>query len=257
MTGNTIRALTPGTAIGLWTPNRARMRWFDALSLLLPAGERFVIDVARDAALTHPLEPAMADAVAQLIREEQAHQRVHQRYNEALAAQGLPVADMQSRLNELMAPLMSWPLERRLLLAAALEQWTALLAGEVLRHRRWLGPQGGNTVRMWRWHCAEEIEHHGTVIALARSSVRAPWQWTATFIVAAFWLCSDVRRIQSEMLRVDIARRHTTRWAVWWDRACFAAGTASSILRLICLAAPHIMRLGGWHHHRRQDVAAG
>lgn len=250
------RRLHPASA-DIWTPNRARARWFDALSVLLPAGERFVIGAARDAEAAWPMDRTMLSAVEQLVRQEWAHRRVHQRYNDGLEARGLPVARMQASLDTLMAPIDNWPLDRRILLAAALEQWTALLSSEVLRSRSWLGRQDNSTVRMWRWHCTEELEHHGTAMALARRARRAPLQWPAIFILAALWIFKDVCRIQSDMLAVDLRRREVTRRALMRDTACFAAQTCLSCLRLMCLAAPHLVRPGGMSLRRGLHAAKG
>jgi len=228
----------------IWTANRVRARWFDALSLLLPAGERFVIDAAREAESAWSLDAELACAVRQLIREEQAHQRTHDRYNQGLQASGLPVAQMQARLDRLMAPMAKWSLDERILMAAALEQWTALLSREVLRSRSWLGRQESATVRMWRWHCTEEIEHHGTVTALAKRARRAPLQWTMLFIMAALWVINDVRRFQFDMLALDLARQEATRWSVMRDAACFAAQNLYSTLRILVNATPHLLRPG-------------
>jgi predicted metal-dependent hydrolase len=216
-----------------WTPNTARARWFDAISLLLPAGETFVIEAVRDACAAWPTNDALRNAVQHLIDEEHSHQRAHQRYNERLAAIGLPVDVLQDRLARNMAPMRGWPVEERVLMAAALEQCTALLSREVLRSRAWLGPDESATTRMWRWHCEEEIGHHGTAIALAAIAPRRIWTWPLILVLAAVWITSDILRFQSALRATDRRLGRVGRWQSLLDGLQFAAQTAPAVARLL------------------------
>ncbi|HET9641801.1 MAG TPA: metal-dependent hydrolase [Burkholderiaceae bacterium] len=226
-----VAAILPGAVY--WTPNTARARWFDAISLLLPAGETFVIEAVRDACAAWPAHDALRKAVQHLIDEEHAHQRAHDRYNERLAAVGLPVGALTDRLASMMAPMRAWPLEERVLMAAALEQCTALLSREVLRNRAWLGPHESATTRMWRWHCEEEIGHHGTAIALAAIAPRRIWTWPLILVLAAVWLTSDILRFQSALRATDLRLGRVGRWQSLRDSLQFAAQTAPGVARLL------------------------
>ncbi len=151
---------------GLWWNDQdiCRTRLFDAISLVLPVGEQFVIDAV---SAWLKMQPTDCDSTRDLkleahrfVREEVSHQRAHRAYNHKLA-QHLPVAYIEKRLIDAMQPMESWPLRKRLALAAALEYLTALFSKEILRNPNvWLSHHDSHQARMWRWHCAEEINHH-------------------------------------------------------------------------------------------------
>ncbi|MFL6697538.1 MAG: metal-dependent hydrolase, partial [Vitreoscilla sp.] len=106
-----------------WNGTIPRTRFFDALSLLLPAGESFVIE-ALETCGTEAVgcDPAAESVLACFVREERAHQRAHRLYNRALIAATPAAAAPAQRADEAVAQLQGLPLIHRVALAAAFEQ---------------------------------------------------------------------------------------------------------------------------------------
>jgi uncharacterized protein len=137
-----------------------KTRYFDALSLMFPDGERFFIDSVR------AFRPAVAGdaeldaAVAGFIGQEAMHSREHLAYNERLQRQGVDayglmqiVKDVQERRAYTLPPV------GQLALTICLEHFTAMLADHVLRHPATLQQADPRMAAIWRWHALEETEH--------------------------------------------------------------------------------------------------
>jgi uncharacterized protein len=135
-------------------------RYFDALSLMFPDGERFFIDSVR------AFRPDIADdatldaAVGGFIGQEAMHSREHLAYNERLEKQGVGAYDLmgivrevQDRRARTLSPI------GQLAITICLEHFTAMLADHVLRHPATLRKADPRMVAIWRWHALEETEH--------------------------------------------------------------------------------------------------
>ena len=135
-------------------------RYFDALSLMFPDGERFFIDSVR------AFRPEIADdatldtAVGGFIGQEAMHSREHLVYNERLQQQGVDayalmqiVKDVQDQRARTLPPV------GQLALTICLEHFTAMLADHVLRHPATLQKADPRMAAIWRWHALEETEH--------------------------------------------------------------------------------------------------
>jgi uncharacterized protein len=195
-------------------------RFFDALSILLPRGEQFVIQAARDAAA--PLKATSAD-VQGLIDDEQAHQRAHRLDQRRLQRQQGPAAGLIQHVDAVMAPLHRQPLARRLALACAFETLTVLLSRRFLHGRGWLTLSAGPQARLWRWHCAEEIAHGHVLLALAGQH-RIPYgQRVACYLAASTYLATDVVMLMHALLRDDCKARGVRRFRLVRE-LCGAAG---------------------------------
>lgn len=135
-------------------------RFYDALSISFPEGERFFIDSVRYYREQIAGDPALAEAVKGFIGQEAMHTREHRLYNERLAAQGAPVERLENRLKKIIGE------NRRLLppvgqlaATACLEHFTAMLADQLLRHPQTLAGADPRMAGLWRWHALEETEH--------------------------------------------------------------------------------------------------
>ena len=192
-----------------WNGDLLRTRFFDALSLMLPSGEAFVIRAVTDWLEQHPDGDAALRAQAQqFVREEQSHQRAHRLYNERLAQQGLPARELEARIEAAVAGLASLHLHTRLALAAAFEHLTAALSVQVLKGWPWLSRQAdGREARLWRWHCAEEVGHRHVVRDLAVASRVGIVRRAGCLLLASLYLGSDVARLLCGLLWQDLRRR--------------------------------------------------
>lgn len=135
--------------------------FFNALSLLFPAGERMFMDAVR-AYKDEVKDPELKKAVTAFIGQEALHSREHEEYNEMLDRAGLPAHELDKMLWGMLAFIQA-RLGKKMTLAGtvALEHYTALLANSVLKDID--GILGKNSAesfkQMWQWHSYEETEH--------------------------------------------------------------------------------------------------
>ncbi len=186
MTGSPTRPPTPAIRA-----RRVRFDWDDTplhwlpgdpqtthtinvLHLLLPAGERWFVDVYREA-LPLVTDDALRDQVRGFMGQEAVHSRSHQAVLDHLEAQGLPTRSytrvMDWMFERLLGPRpfglplpsatarQRW-LYDRLAIIAAVEHFTAVLGRWVIGADGLVAAGADPTmVDLLRWHGAEEVEH--------------------------------------------------------------------------------------------------
>lgn len=174
-----------------WHPAGTHVsHFYNALSLLLPAGEAFFIESARafDASV---LPPGLREDLQGFLAQEALHGREHQRYNDTLAAAGYPAAYLAKRV----ANLCRWlgrrlSPEARLAVTVAVEHETSMLSGVTVTEPRILEGCAPAFAGIWWWHTIEEIEHKSVAFDLYRevtASRRAAYPRRAVAMVAV-WL---------------------------------------------------------------------
>jgi uncharacterized protein len=147
----------------------------NALHLLLPEGERYIIKVVLEASSLVD-DPELEAAIKPFIQQESWHAWAHQVVLNHLAEQGIDTTPYTDRLGRWLslalgdAPgglppvLKRWWLYWRLASMAAVEHFTAML-GQWLLQNRGLDYAGTDPAMLdlLRWHGAEEIEHRSLV----------------------------------------------------------------------------------------------
>jgi predicted metal-dependent hydrolase len=134
--------------------------FFNALSVLFPAGERLFMDSVR-AYKDQVQDPELKKAITTFIGQEALHSREHEEYNEMMDRSGVPALKLDKMLWSLLGGLQK-TLGRKLALAGtiALEHYTAIMANAVLSDKNVLGEKSDESFRqMWQWHAYEETEH--------------------------------------------------------------------------------------------------
>jgi hypothetical protein len=143
-------------------------RFLEAMSLLAPEVERFVISAVR-ANVARAGDPAIVRGCRAFIREEADHSRVHNAFNRRLAGQQTDLPRVLARVRRLMRVGERWvPPSGRLAIAAACEHLSALLSLWYLRAARKDRIASGETRRMFESHAREEIAHRAFVFDLLR-----------------------------------------------------------------------------------------
>ena len=134
--------------------------FFNALSVLFPAGERLFMDSVR-AFKDQVKDPELKKAITAFIGQEALHSREHEEYNEMMDRSGVPALELDSMLWKLLGGLKN-VLGDKMALAGtiALEHYTAIMANAVLSDDNVLGKNSDEGFRqMWQWHAYEETEH--------------------------------------------------------------------------------------------------
>ena len=190
-----------------WNGDAFRTRLFDALSLLLPCGEAFVIQAVSDWLAASPqAEAGLRSQAERFVREEMSHQRAHRLYNDGLARSGVPSHALEQRIESAVHELAPLDLRTRLALSAAFEHLTALLSAEVLRGPVWLTASPCRESRLWRWHCEEELAHRHVTIDLLRASRVGYLRRAGSLALATCYLVIDVARLVFALCAHDVRR---------------------------------------------------
>ncbi|WP_291505491.1 metal-dependent hydrolase [Acidovorax sp.] len=200
--------VAPGEPERFWNRTPFRSYLFNAFSLLLPSGEQFVIRAMEGAAAHLPEGAPLKAEVAQFVREERAHQRAHRLYNAQLARQGYNAVALEARMEGAVQGLeqaLDW--RERLALAAALEYLTALVSRQALRGGGWLVHDASRQSNLWRWHCEEEVAHHGVALRLLREVGQVSYgRRLGLYVLASLILLRDVACHTWDFFRTDRAQ---------------------------------------------------
>lgn len=164
-----------------WVPGDAQTtHTANVLHLLLPAGERWFVDVYRQA-LPAVTDPRLRADVKAFMGQESTHSRAHAGVLDHLAAQGIDATRYTTKVERLFDQVLGdepwgrpvperlrarW-LRQRLAIIAAIEHFTAVLGTWVLEAEGF-DAAGADPVMvdLLRWHGAEEVEHRAVAFDL-------------------------------------------------------------------------------------------
>ena len=136
-----------------------RTRLFDALSLTFPDGERYFIESVR-LFRDKITDPDLQQRVADFIRQEAQHGIAHDKMNQVMKDQGMPV----DQFIQLLSKIFKFELSQRspqynIAMTAAAEHLTALMAETFYRHKATLSEAHPYVRALLAWHSIEEMEH--------------------------------------------------------------------------------------------------
>lgn len=235
-------ARTPDEAV-IWNRTIPRSRLFDALSLILPTGESFVIAtieewqrVAGDCACD-----TLRAEVSRLIREERAHQRAHDRYNAALIDATPGAAPAAERATRIADEIAKYSLTMRLALVVAFEHLTIVLSREILAHPDLLPDDDCAQSRMWRWHAREEIAHGHVAADVAAHHGIGRARTVLALGLAATFLSLDVLRCWCALCRCDLSSGFPS-WRLARDTGTFLVQGLPSFMRMMAGVLGHLVR---------------
>ena len=216
-----------------WNGTVPRSRLLDALSLLLPAAETFVISTLTEWRKedAHRIDPRMGEEIDRFIREEQAHQRAHERYNLGLIMASPGAATAAKRAAHAADDLASLSLTTRMALCAAFEQLTSVVSHELLERGFLLRDEASPHARLWRWHAREEIDHCHVALEAAALCGVGRIRRTLALVAGATLLSFDVLVGTARLCRIDI-KAGANRWVVWRDSFSLVARSLPALARM-------------------------
>lgn len=193
-----------------------KSRFFDAMSVLFPEGERFFIACVRDYK-DEVRTPAHRQAMLDFARQEAQHTKVHNAFNRHLAAQGVKVdkilANQRHHLFEIARQRLSKP--HTLAMTAAAEHLTALMAHGFFENREEFAVADPRVRAMYVWHAIEEVEHKGVAFDVMQQLAGVGYWLRAWALVAvSIQFPLFVFQILNHMLKVDGYTR-AQRWGIW------------------------------------------
>ena len=129
------------------------------MSVIFPAGERFFIDAVKNYRDTIT-DPQLLAEVNEFIKQEVWHGHAHQKYNDWLEQQGLPVEQAaQANFDRLQKVKNKYGPKIQLAVTVGIEHITAITSSTSLRNRTFYRNMHPHFEQVWRWHAIEEIEH--------------------------------------------------------------------------------------------------
>lgn len=196
-----------------------KTRFFDAMSLLFPEGEKFFIACVRDYR-DQPTDPALQAQVKDFIYQEGQHGMVHTRFNDRLKAQGIAVDKILQRQKDIMFGFFRGHLPRVYTLGqtAAAEHMTALMAHGFFA--KGLFDDADPRIRaMYAWHAIEEIEHKAVAFDVFRKVAKGGYfTRILSMLQVSLSFPLHVFMIMSHMFRVDGVKNRLRVWlrGLWW-----------------------------------------
>ncbi|WP_168418576.1 metal-dependent hydrolase [Acinetobacter towneri] len=134
-------------------------RMFDALSLTFPDGERYFIQSVR-LFRDRIQDPDLKQRVADFIRQEAQHGIAHDKMNQVMKDQGMPVDQFIQRLNKIFKFELKYRSPQyNIAMTAAAEHLTALMAETFYGEKDTLKDAHPYVRALFAWHAIEEMEH--------------------------------------------------------------------------------------------------
>ena len=179
-------------------------RMFDALSLTFPDGERYFIESVR-LFRDQIADPGLQQRVADFIRQEAQHGMAHDKMNQVMKAQGMPVDQFIARLNRIFRfELQHRSAQYNIAMTAAAEHLTALMAETFFGSRDTLRSAHPYVRALFAWHAIEEMEHRDVAFDVMKQAGNVPelTRRSALAITTALMLSFTLYRT-NVMLRHD------------------------------------------------------
>ena len=149
-------------------------RMFDALSLTFPDGERYFIESVR-LFRDQIADPGLQQRVADFIRQEAQHGMAHDKMNQVMKAQGMPVDQFIARLNRIFRfELQHRSAQYNIAMTAAAEHLTALMAETFFGSQDTLRSAHPCVRALFAWHAIEEMEHRDVAFDVMKQAGNVP-----------------------------------------------------------------------------------
>lgn len=160
-----------------------KTRMFDALSLTFPDGERYFIESVR-LFRDKIKDPDLQLRVADFIRQEAQHGMAHDKMNQVMRDQGMPVDQFISVLNKIFKlELKNRSPQYNIAMTAAAEHLTALMAETFYSHKKTLREAHPYVRALLAWHAIEEMEHRDVAFDVMQQVGEVP-EFTRKFALA-------------------------------------------------------------------------
>lgn len=196
-----------------------KTRFFDAMSLLFPEGEKFFIVCVRDYR-DQITDPTLQAQVKDFIYQEGQHGMVHTQFNDRLKAQGIEVDKILEKQKSIMFGFFRRYLPRVFTLGqtAAAEHMTALMAHGFFANGMFA--DADPRIRaMYAWHAVEEIEHKAVAFDVFQKVAKGGYfTRVLSMLQVSFSFPLHVFLIMAYMFRKDGVKNRLGVWlrGLWW-----------------------------------------
>lgn len=180
-------------------------RFFDALSIHFPDGERFFIQSVRNYQ-DQVTDPKLKEDVKNFFRQEAQHGIVHDEYNAVMEAQGIHIEKVISRLKLVLRLTQKYlPAKYQLAMTAAFEHITATLGEGFMDSESEMFKNAHPSMRaMFMWHGVEEVEHKAVAFDVYDKVAGGGYVTrTSALIIGTLLIHAVVGSVLWHMLKVD------------------------------------------------------
>jgi predicted metal-dependent hydrolase len=181
-----------------------KTRVFDAMTLIFPEGEKYFIQSVR-LFRDQITDPAMQAKVRDFIRQEAQHGIAHERFNQVMIQQGMPVKQMIGFMTRRFDDhIKNQSPEFNLALTTASEHITALMAECFFASQHTMQAADPRARALLAWHAIEEMEHRAVAFDVLTdvAHVRYPLRAAALVMVGMMMPTFALVRV-NQMLKVD------------------------------------------------------
>ncbi len=196
-----------------------KSRFWDALSIIFPPGEKFFMNCVRDFR-DQITDPKLLQEIKDFNKQEAQHGLVHRQDNERLRRQGIDVDSLTKYVDDMLDKRYRKQYSRAYTLAVtgALEHFTSIIAHSLFDQRDVMKEADPRVRAMYAWHAIEEVEHKGVAYDVMVDYAKVGYFRRIGALIHATWMFPvTIASIQRQLL---IADGFTT-----WQRAkLFAKG---------------------------------
>jgi len=188
-----------------WHSNDAfKTRLHDALQCTFPEGERYFISSVR-AFRDRITDPKLMHEVKEFTVQEAQHGIAHTKYNNLLAAQGMPMERLLRQHKEkTKRDEQNWSPEYNLAITAAAEHFTALLADTYFSKKETTAGMHPKMKALFAWHAIEEMEHRSVAFNVMKDVAKVGYWKRAMAMLHATWIISSFMfGFANQMLKAD------------------------------------------------------
>ena len=241
-----------GVDLRSWHPDGLHVsHFFNALSIFFPEGESFFIDAVRHYK-DRVKSPKLQEELKGFLGQEAMHSREHRRYNEALAAVGLPVAEIEAGVKHHLGMVRKHGSPANsLAVTIALEHFTAIMADVLLSDDGLLAGADRRMAAIWTWHAVEETEHKAVAYDVYEHVMgrgrAAYWRRVIIMLLTTIDFWQRVFRCHFALVRADGAA-HDLRG--WWKLTRFLWISPGGMRKLI---RPWLTYFAGDFHPWQHD----
>jgi predicted metal-dependent hydrolase len=180
-------------------------RFWDALSIIFPPGEKFFMNCVRDYR-DQITDPKLLQEIKDFNKQEAQHSIVHRQDNERLRRQGIDVDRLTKIVEDMLDKKYRKIYSRQYTLAitSALEHFTSIIAHSLFDKRDVMKEADHRVRAMYAWHAIEEVEHKGVAYDVMIDYAKVGYFKRIGALLHATWMFPMViARVQRELLKAD------------------------------------------------------
>ncbi|WP_338440031.1 metal-dependent hydrolase [uncultured Aquabacterium sp.] len=199
-----------------------KTRFWDALSIIFPPGEKFFMTCVRDFR-DQINDPKLLQDIKDFNRQEAQHGMVHRQDNDRLRQQGIDVDSLTQYVDELLNGhyRKHYSRDYTLAITSALEHFTSIFAHSLFDKRDVMKDADHRVRAMYAWHAIEEVEHKGVAYDVMEDYTKVGYfKRVGALLHATYMFPATIFHIQRKLLIQDgFSRAERLKMAVkgvWW-----------------------------------------